>query len=588
MSWEAWLTLAVMTATIVVLTRGLLPASATMITATVVLLISGVIDSHEALAGFSNPAPVTVAALYILARAVEKTRALQPFIHWFLEAKGGVRRGLSRLLAPCAAASAFLNNTPIVAMLVPTLIDATERRGVSPSRYLMPLSFAVVLGGCVTLIGTSTNVLVSSLLQSAGQAPLAMFELAPVGLPLAIVGVVLIIVIAPIVLPERRAAHRDLVERVREFAVNMEVIPTGPLDGKAVEEGGLRHLRSVFLVQLERGGQIIAPVTPATTLRGGDILTFVGKVDDIVDLQSVRGLRADGVQTHPFDTARLGFFEVVLGATSKLVGRTLKDYEFRNRYQAAVVAIHRAGQRVDAKLGSVRLRAGDTLLLLADPGFRDRWRDQEEFLLVSRLGGATLAATRKAPVVALVALAVVLVAGAGWLPILHVSLVGALALVAFGVLTPAEVREAIDFDVLLVIAASFALGAAIHGSGLAALVAHGLVSLFSPLGPMGILAGFVVATVLLTELVTNNAAAALLFPIGIEVTSRAHLDVRPFAIALAIAASASFLTPIGYQTNMMVYGPGGYRFGDYTRLGAPLTLLMIAVVLGVVPLVWPL
>jgi di/tricarboxylate transporter len=305
----------------------------------------------------------------------------------------------------------------------------------------------------------------------------------------------------------------------------------------------------------------------------------VGRADLIVDLQTMRGLAsAEAKHLDDLDSPSHTFFEVVIGEASPLMGRTVRDARFREQYQAAVLAIHRAGRRVKAKIGEVELRVGDTLLLLSDPGFQRRWRDRGDFLLVSRLGGTTPAATRKAWVAGLLTVGVVVVVGAGLLPILQASLVAAILTVVFGVLTPGEARSAVDLDVILLIAASFGVGAAIETSGLGHWVANALFATFGGLGPRGTLLGIVLTTVLLTELITNNAAAVLVFPVGLVAGAAAGLAPHTVAIAIAIAASASFLTPIGYQTNTMVYGPGGYRFGDYARLGAPLTIVVIAAI----------
>jgi di/tricarboxylate transporter len=580
MSWQAWFTLAVLIVTIVALAREVLPPAVVILSAVVVLLVARVLTPQQAFSGFSNPAPITVAALYVLARAVEKTGALQPLVSATLGEGRWPRWSLTRLIVPTAAASAFLNNTPIVAMLVPQVSDWADRRGQSPSRYLMPLSFAAILGGMVTVIGTSTNLVVSGLLEEFGQEPLAMFEISKLGLPVALVVGLLLVLLAPVLLPDRKPARSELEENVREFVVNMIVEPGGPLEGKAVEAGGLRHLQGVYLVEIQRDGGSIAPVPPSTVLEGGDRLIFVGKADLVVDLQGMRGLTsAEQQHVGALDTTRHTFFEAVVGAASPLVGSTLRDIEFRGRYQAAVVAIHRAGHRVQAKFGDVRLRVGDTLLILAGPDFHDRWRDRTDFLLVSRLGGTPPVTTRSAALVGVVALAIVAGAALGLMPILHLSLLGAVALLAFGVLTPGEARRAIDLDVILVIAGAFGLGAAMASTGLAGHLAGNLIGALGFLGPIGILAGIVAATVVLLAFITNNAAAVLMFPIAMSTAASLGLDPRSLAIALAITASASFITPIAYQTNLMVYGPGGYRFSDYARLGVPLTVAVAAVVL---------
>ncbi len=588
MNWEAWVTLVVVAITIGVLVKDLLPPSASILGSTILLLLAGVLTPEQAFSGFSNTAPITVAALYVVARGVDKTGALQPIVGWLLSYGSGKRSSLAKLLMSSATASAFLNNTPIVAMLVPQVTDWAQRRGESPSGYLMPLSFAVILGGVVTAIGTSTNLLVSGMLEARGLSPIGMFEISRVGLPMALAGLALLVILAPILLPVRRPAWQQLGDDVREFVVHMEVIPGGPLDGKTVEAGGLRHLQGVFLAEVEREGEFIAPVNPTTVLRGGDRLVFVGKADLVVDLQTTRGL-VSSEQTHlvDFDTTRHTFFEAVVGQASPLVGKTLLEAGFRERYQGAVVAIHRAGQRVRAKLGQVRIHVGDTLLLLTDAGFRNRWRDRNDFLLVSRLGGTPPGATRKAGIAGVILLTIVVAAGTGIMPILQAALLGGIALILFGVLTPGEARDAVDFDVIVVIAGAFGLGAAIQTSGLADRLGTILIGVSSSFGPLGVLLGLVLATVMLTELITNNAAAALVFPIALSTAAELGLDPRPFAIAIAVAASASFLTPIGYQTNTMVYGPGGYRFSDYIRLGAPLTVVAIVAIMTAVPHFWP-
>jgi di/tricarboxylate transporter len=587
--WQAALTLVIVTITVVLLVRDRVAPAVAVFGANVALLLTGIIDPAQAFAGFSNPAPVTVAALFIIARAVEKTGALQPLVHAAMNRSGTAGEpGLARLLVPTAGASAFLNNTPIVAMLAPQVAEWARQRGIAPSRFLMPLSFATILGGTLTLVGTSTNLVVSGLLEQAGHPPIGMFEITRLGLPVAVIGIAFLVLFSKYLLPERRTARQAMEEEYREYVMHMVVRPGGALDGQTVEAAGLRQLQGVFLAEVRRHDEVIAPATPETGLRGGDHLTFVGRVDVVRDLQMMGGL-VSAEQKHILgdDTAGHTFFEAVVSGASPLLGRTLKENDFRNRFQAVVVGIHRAGARVNEKLGTVQLKAGDTLLLLSDRGFRDRWRDRSEFLLVSHLGGSPPASSRKAILVGGVAIAIVAVAGAGLLPMLHTALLGALIMIGTGILSPTEARDALDFDVLVVIAAAFGIGAAMEQSGLAAFLGNYVIMGFDQWGPIAVLFAIVLATVVTTELITNNAAAVLIFPIAIAIAADMGLDPRPFAIAITVAASASFLTPIGYQTNTMVFGLGGYRFGDYVRLGLPLTLAVMVAIMLFVPLFWP-
>lgn len=587
LNFDLGFTLVVLVATAAAMIRDVLPPTGAILGAVVALLLAGIVTPQEALSGFSNPAPLTVAALYIVARAAEQTGALQPLVRSTLGSRPGNRAGLARLLAPVAGASAFLNNTPIVAMLVPQVSEWAHQQGRPPSWYLMPLSFAAVLGGTITLVGTSTNIVVSGLMQEAGMEPLAMFELTPVGLPLAAIGLFVLVLAAPMLLPDRRGARQDLEERAREFVFRMEIDRGGALDGETVESAGLRRLRGMFLAEIEREGEIVAPARPDIRLHGGDRLIFVGRADDVLDLQKIRGLTStEHEHALAFDQPNHTFFEAVVSATSMLAGRTLKEVGFRGRYQAVVLAIHRSGERIHAQLGGVRIRHGDTLLLLADEGFAERWRDRSDFLLVSHLGGTPLSSPRRPAFVVGVILAMVLAASTGLLPMLNAALFAAILMVAGKALTPTDARQAVDLDVIVLIAAAFGLGAAIRSSGIADILATGIVSTSRTVGPVGTLLGVAVVTMILTELITNNAAAVLVFPIAVSTATAAGLDPRPFAVTVAIAASASFLSPVGYQTNTMVYGPGGYRFMDYLRLGLPMSILALLAIGFIVPAIW--
>jgi di/tricarboxylate transporter len=587
MSWEGWFTLLVVVATIVVLARELIPPAMAVLSAVVVLLLSGIIDGEQALAGFSNEAPFIVGALLILARAVDVSGVLEPVVGVLFKGASG-RPLLARLLFPVTLFSGFLNNTTLVAMTVPPVIELTTRRRLAASHFLIPVSYAAVLGGVITAIGTSTNLTVSGLLRQNGMAPLQLFELAPVGLPIALIGTGAMVLLAQKLLPDRSTGSDTVGDRVREFSVTMSVAAEGPLDGVSVEAGGLRHLQGVFLAQVERAGEVIAPVAPEEVLRGGDVLFFVGRVTDIVDLQRHRGLvSSEHSQLTRLDGSGHGFFEVVVGGESALMGRTIKEIGFRGRYDAAVLAVHRAGTRLDAKLGDIQLRVGDTLLVLGDENFRERWRDSRDFLVVAPLSGIPPTQPRKAAIVTGVIVLFVLLTAFEIVPLLTTALGVSFALVATRVLTVRQARNALDLDILVLIASAFGLGAAVTVSGLGDAIAGLLVAGMEPLGTVGVLAGVLIATMLLTEMISNNAAAALMFPIALSTAASLGVDPRPFVIAVTMGASLSFLTPIGYQTNLMVYSMGNYRFSDFTRLGVPLNLIAITLALILIPRAFP-
>ena len=588
MGWEAWFTLVVIVVTVTVMAREIVPPALAVLSGVVVLLLAGVIDGEQALSGFSNEAPYVVGSLLILARAVDVAGLMEPIVGRLVGKSAG-RPLLARLLFPLTLASGFLNNTTLVAMAVPPVIDMSARRELAVSKFLIPLSYAAVLGGVITVIGTSTNLTVIGLMRAAGLEPIGIFDLVPVGLPIALVGTAAMVLLADRLLPDRGSVSDAIGDEVREFSVTMEVRPGGPLDGVSVEAGGLRQLRGVYLAQIQRAGQVIAPVARKELLNGGDLLLFVGRVNDVVDLQRHRGLvSSEYKQLTRLDGSGHGFFEAVVGSESALVGRTLQEIGFRGRYRAAVLAVHRAGSRVDQKLGTIRLRMGDTLLILGDDDFRTRWRDSRDFLVIAPLGGIPPNQPRKAWVVTLIGAAFIGLTSFDLIPLLNASLGVAVALLATRVVTLRQARNALDLDILVLIAAAFGLGAAVTASGLGDVIAGALVTGMAPLGAIGALAGVLIATMALTEMISNNAAAALMFPISLATATNLGADPLPFIVTIMLGASLSFLTPIGYQTNLLVYGLGNYKFSDYTRLGIPLNLICIVLILLLVPRVFPL
>lgn len=586
-NYDAWATATVVLLVLVALSFTQASPAFVVFGGTVALLALGVITTDEAFAGFSNPAPITVAALYVVAAGVEATGALTPLMQASIGDKGWLRRPLARLTVPAAAASAFLNNTPIMAMLIPQVTTWCERRRVSVSKMLIPLSFATIVGGMCTVIGTSTNLVVSGQMQQVGLPAIGFFEIGKVGLPIAVVTIALILVLAPVLLPARRSVRDEFEDEVRRFTVEMVVVPDGAIDGLTVEQAKLRDLRGVFLAAVDRGDSVVAPVRPQTVLRGDDRLRFVGKADSVLDLTGRRGLMPAEADQVLVSKPGERYFEAVVGSRSPLVGKTLRDIGFRAEYQAAVIGLHRAGHLLDAKLGSVPIRVGDTLILVSDPDFRNRWRDRADFLLIADLEGSPVSMTSRAWIPIATLLAIIVLAATELVPIVVGSLVGALIIVATGVLSATEARRSVDLEVIVVIAAAFGLAAAMQSSGLAQTIADALTGAFDGWGDRGVLLGIILATTLLTELVTNNAAALLMLPIGLSAAASTGLNPVGVGIAIAVAASASYLTPIGYQTNTMVYGPGGYRFGDYARLGAPLTVVMVATAVILIPVIWP-
>ncbi|MCC3751535.1 MAG: SLC13 family permease [Halorhodospira halophila] len=587
MGWEAYLTAAVVVALLTTLITTRLAPDMAFLGAVTVLLVSGVIGPREAFEGLSNPGVLTVAALYVVVAGIRETGGVQWVSTRLLGRPRSLLDAQRRLTLPVAGFSAFLNNTPVVAMLIPAVGDWARKHNLAESKLLLPLSYAAMLGGTCTLIGTSTNLVVNGALEQRTGEGLMLFELAWVGIPVLIVGLAFMFATSRWLLPDRRPAAETL-EDPREYTVEMIVEPSGPLVGRTIERAGLRHLPGCYLMEIDRGGEILPAVSPREKLRAGDRLVFVGVVDSVVELQKIRGLQPATDQVFKLDGRRSDrrLVEVVVSETCPVANRTVRDGRFRTRYDAVVIAVARNGERVDGKIGDIVLRPGDTLLIEAGEGFVERQRNARDFLLVRGIEGSAVPRHDRAWL-ALGILGVMLgVVGVGWLSMLEGALAAGAALLATRCMTLNAARQSVDWSVILTIAAAFGIGAAMDQTGLAAVIAGGLLQLAGEV-PWLNLAVVYLVTVLFTSVITNNAAAVLMLPIAASVAADLSVSVVPFAVAIMLAASASFATPMGYQTNLMVYGPGGYHFTDYLRAGLPLNLVTAAVALAVIPWVWP-
>ncbi|PLX94438.1 MAG: SLC13 family permease [Desulfuromonas sp.] len=589
MSLAAIFTLLVVAMMLVGLVLELFAPDVIVFSALGVLLVAGIVTPAEALSGFSNAGMLTVAILFVVAFAAQSSGILELFAQKVMGTSGGGRRSLLRLMLPVLTLSAFLNNTPIVAMFTPTVRDWALRRRLAPSKFLIPLSYASIFGGACTLIGTSTNLVVNGLYQQATGSSLAMFELAWIGVPCALAGIVFFLLVGFRLLPNRADLSEQFDQAGREYLLEMRIPEGSPLIGLSVDAAGLRQLDQLYLAEIVRAGHVLVPVKPQEKLLAGDHLIFSGQLEGVVRLQKITGLalcEEGDYCSEMFKSGRGRILEAVVSRSSPMLGKSIREGGFRSRYDAAVLAVHRHGERITSGLGQLELRPGDTLLLLAGSDFFKRWKHSRDFYMVSKVGDAPVVNRRKT-LIALVALSgMILLSASGILPILHAAILAALVLLLSRSVTAVEARRSIELNVLVVIAAALGISKALEKTGAADALAQLVIQAVDGLGPLGLLAAIYIVTSIMTEVVTNNAAAALAFPIALSAAAQAGYDPRPFVIAIAVAASASFATPIGYQTNLMVYGPGGYRFTDFLKVGIPINLLFMTVCLILVPLVW--
>ena len=559
-----------------------------MMGALLLLSAVGILTPAEALGGFANPGLITVAALFIVAAGIQHSGGVDAIVNSILGQPQHYRRALVRMMLPIASVSGFLNNTPVVATMIPAVSRWAQRIDVPASKLMIPLSYASILGGTLTLIGTSTNLVVDGQYQMlTGNEGFGIFAITPVGACVAVVGFLFLLLTANWLLPVRTSASQQFANR-REFTFEVAVAANGPLVGLSIEDAGLRNLRRIFLAEIDRHGGIVTAVSPEERLQAGDRLVFVGETEAIVDVLRVNGLVASDHQDPVIEreAAERRLVEAVVSPYCDVLGETLRDARFRDRYGAVVLAVSRRGEPVRGNLGSIRLEAGDVVLLEARPTFVTRQRHHRDFLLVNDTGERRPDSSR-AWIGWLVLIAMVGAATTGLLSMLNAALFGAGAMILTRCVNVADARRSLDLTVIVTIAASFALGAALKKTGAADAIGHAALG-FAGDNPLLLLAMTYFGVSILTELITNNAAALLMLPIVLAVTVEAGLPPEPFVITTMIAASASFATPLGYQTNLMVFGPGGYRFTDFLRVGIVMNVLGGLVTIAVVPRFFPL
>jgi di/tricarboxylate transporter len=597
MSFALVVTLLVLVGLIVALALEKWPAELVMLSALLVLVCCGVVTLDDALKGFSNAAMLTIAALFVVGAGLQATGAIE-FLSRLLLGRPKPGTPLLRLIGPVAVLSSFMNNTPLVAFFLPIFVHVAKRLRVSPSKLLIPLSYAAVLGGTCTLIGTSTNFVIDGAMRAARMPGLGMWELAWVGVPVAIVGLIYLPTLGQKLLPDRADLLEYAESHPREYTLELVARPNCSLIGQTIRRSGLRDLPGLYVYAIERGRERLLPVSPEERIQVGDILCFSGIVSTIIDAQRIRGLEpvdhqgfaedADSDGEIPQSAPRSGYqlCEVVISLTSPLIGQSVKNSNFRAQYGAPIVAVHRSGAKLQQKIGQIVLQAGDTLLVDAPDNFVKRWRNSRDFILVSGLEDSSPIEHRRAWLALTIFIGVVVGMTVFTERATLVALIGATLTVLTGCLSAHEVQRAIEIPVLLLIAAALGVSKALDTSGAAEWLASYLLAWAQPYGKVAVVAVIVMLTGVLTELLSNNACAALMSVLALATASQLGMDPRPLLIAVAVTSSYGFATPIGYQTNLMVLGPGGYRFADYLRVGIPLDLICWVITIIVIPLVW--
>jgi len=571
---EALLTGFVIVGVIGLLAFTRIAADVVLMAGLTILLVFGVLTPQESLEGFANPGLATVAVLYVVVAGLRETGAVDWISTSLLGRPDSFFSALARLVFPVGIMSAFVNNTPVVAMMVPAVRDWARRTGLTASQLLMPLSYAAIIGGTCTIIGTSTNLVIDGMLIDRMGEGFGFFQLAWVGVPASIAVATYLFAFSRTLLPSHRDDEIDL-EELKQYLVEMLVEPGSSLVGKTIEGAGLRHLPGLYLMDIERSGTSIPAVSPDEILQENDRLIFSGMVDSVADLQRFDGLRLASDQVFKLDTQRANhsLVEVVVSEACPLIGKTVRAGQFRNVYNAAIIAVSRSGEHVRARIGDIVLQAGDMLLLEANVDFPRQHRNSKDFMLVSSVENSQPYKTEKRGIAIGIFVAMVIVAALEITSLLVAGMVAAGLMMLTRCMSSANARREVSWQVLIVIGASIGLGRALFESGAAEVISRLLVTSVTA-DPILMLAMVFFVTALLTGVITNIAAATLMFPVVVSVSELTGTSLTAMVATLMVAASASFATPIGYQTNLMVMGPGGYHFSDFVRFGVPLTVIV--------------
>lgn len=611
MEWQMWFTMFAVFSMFVMLAKTRIPPEWICMGTLVLLMATGIVTEKEAVEGASNRGMLTVAILFIVAGAFQETGAIT-LITFFLSPKIRSRAvAVVSMMAPITVLSAFLNNTPVVAIFIPAVKAWAKKIKVPVSKLMIPLSYSAIFGGTCTLIGTSTNLVVSGIIEKDMGVTIPLFEIAKVGVPFALIMFGVVTILSLWLLPDRSSAIEQMGDP-KQYTSEMIVNPGSPLIGKNLSQAGLTEENEINLIEIIRykeGSQAEAAVpdgsaTPldsgmpeivtipatdyATQLQEDDRLVFAGGLGMISEVQKTKGLTPVMDRLFQIDIPRPDrcFVEAVVSNSNRFIGRSIVGTHFRQMYDAVVVAISRDGQQLKGSLSEVVLEEGDTLLLETHPDFYLRNRNSQDFHLISQLEESAAPRYNKAIFTCFVFLAMLAGAtffGAG---MFMASAVAAAVLLMTRCVTFSQAYRSVDMQVLLVIIAAFGIGKAMEKTGAAEFIATAMVGLGGG-SPLMVLSMLYLTTSILTEMVTNNAAALILWPISLAMANQMDVSWLPFAFAIMMGASASFATPIGYQCNMMVYGPGGYRFSDFLKIGVPMNLIAWVIMTILIPIMWP-
>ncbi|MEA2041455.1 MAG: SLC13 family permease [Bacteroidota bacterium] len=590
LGFDAVIVLVVIIFLIISLYKEIVGPAMTFIIAVIVLGVTKVLEPSEILSGFANEQIAVIIMLLLLGDVFRRSSVLDILFDAVFRKAGSTRNFNARVMFLVAPMSAFLNNTPLVALLMPYVYNRARQTGEYVSKLMIPLSFAAILGGCATLIGTSTNLIVNGLVTDQDIVPnlpaLNIFDFAAVGLPMIFIGIFYLLFFGPKLLPERHGGRNELPSVKRRYIVEARIKEGSRWIGKTIEESGLRNMESLYLFEILRNDIRMTAVPKDTILLKEDILLFTGSTDSIAKLvESSKGLEIPSVGMFA-RKKNTEIIEVVVPHNSTLIHKTLKEVNFRGRFDATAIAVHRNGETLTGQLGQVELHAGDAILLLGGTYFEPRLRETSDLYLISSIKKISRLGFWRTAFLIVGAPLVILGSAFNIISLFNGLLVLLTLSVVFKISDPKDFVQAIDYELAIIIALSLALGTAMMKTGVADIAADTIMVIFKPLGNVGVLTGIYFITSVLAAFITNKAAVAVMFPISLSAATELNADFMPFILVVAYAAAANFMTPIGYQTNLMIFGPGGYKFKDFFKIGTPLTLIYMAVTITILSLIY--
>ncbi|NNE66261.1 MAG: SLC13 family permease [Pyrinomonadaceae bacterium] len=592
MTPEILLVIAVAIAAVVLFTTEKLSVDVIAVVIMSILLVTRVITPEQGISGFSNQATITVAAMFIISAALFKTGAVSYLgkVTTQIFAKS-YWLGLLTVTLFVGFFSAFINNTPVVAIFIPILLGVAKEIKASPSKLLMPMSFASMFGGICTLIGTSTNILVSSIAESSGEEPFTMFEIAPIGLILFVIGMIYMLTVGIRMIPDRRT-EGDLIEsfRLQEYITEVVLLENASSVGKMIKDAPLLREIDLAIIEVIRNKEAFSVPSPEMVLEAGDVLRIRCDLEKLKEIMSREGVKLKPRHKwsdEAVESEDTRLVEAVVALNSYFINKTLKELQFRERFGATVLALRHRGKLMRDKLSETKLDAGDALLLEVKTDRFSQLRQNPSFVIISEIEQERFRKRKLIPAL-LIVFGVVLTATLGIMPIVVSSIVGAILLVLVGCIRMEEAYKAIEWRIIVLLAGVLTLGVALETTGAAKLLSAQIVQIVGPWGgPVALISAFFFLTSVLTGVMSNNATAALLAPIAIATANSLSISPRPFLIAVMVAASASFMTPVGYQTNTLIYGPGQYRFADFLKIGTPLNIIVWIAATILIPYFWP-